>query len=134
MELNRQFEKFLGGPAIAPNDRLHVTMDAKGTIFLNRKAHEMMGRPAAVYLYFNRPEDTIVLEPTAVAHSNRAFPLKKIASSSGGRLIHSNPFCRHFGIRLSTTEKFVEPHIDSACRMFLKLSETVTVSRPKARK
>jgi hypothetical protein len=109
-------------------------MDAKGTIFLNRKAHELMGRPAAVYLYFNRPEDMIVLEPTAVAHSNHAFPLKNIVSGSGGRLIHANPFCRHFGIRLSATERFVAPDIDSSCRMFLKLRQTVTVSRPKAKK
>lgn len=125
-QLDRQCEKFMGGPTLAYNERVHVTISPKGAIFLNQKAHSMMGRPLAVYLYFNRPKDMIILEPTQALTGNNAFLLKELAH--GGRHIYANPFCKHFGIRIKTTEKFLNPTTDAVGRMYLKLSETITVS------
>lgn len=131
MELDRQCEKFMGGPTEAYGERVHVTIDQKGSIFLNQKAHAMMGKPRAVYLYFNRPKDMIILEPTEALTSNNAFLLKSDGSAMAGRRVYANPFCRHFGIKLDTTHKFIGPETDAVGRMYLKLSETVVVARGK---
>jgi hypothetical protein len=133
MQLDRQCEKFMGGPTEAYGERVHVTIDQKGSIFLNQKAHAMMGRPQAVYLYFNRPQDMIILEPTAAATSTNAFLLKKDKQHTGRR-VYANPFCKHFGIKIDSTNKFISPATDAVGRMYLKLSETVIVARGKRKK
>ena len=134
MELDRQCEKFMGGPNEAYSERVHVTISAKGAIFLNEKAHAMMGRPQGVYLYYNRPKDMIVLEPTQAVRSSNAFLLKAAARHSG-RHIHASPFCKHFGIRPDATLKFINPETDALGRMYLKLAETTIVDRgPKRRR
>ena len=125
--LDRQCEKFMGGPTVAYSERVHVTISPKGAIFLNQKAHKMMGSPQAVYLYFNRPKDMIVLEPTSALTANNAFLLKENAGVPGRR-IYANPFCKNFGIRIDATQKFLDPETDSVGRMYLKLSETITVA------
>jgi hypothetical protein len=125
--LDRQCEKFMGGPTVPYRERVHVTIKAGGAIFLNQKAHIMMGRPKAVYLYYNRTKDMIILEPTEALTAGNAFMLKDANHSA--RLIYANPFCKHFGIRVKGTLKFLAPTVDAAGRMYLKLYETVTVSR-----
>jgi len=125
-QLDRQCEKFIGGPTVAYSECVHVTLSRTGAIFLNQKAHKMMGAPQAVYLYFNRPKDMIILEPTSALTANEAFQLKE--NQHGGRQIYANPFCKHFGIRVDAHQKFIDPTTDSAGRMYLKLSETITVS------
>ena len=127
MQLDRQCEKFMGGPTEAYSERVHVTIDQKGSIFLNQKAHALMGRPISVYLYYNRPRDMIILEPTQASTSNNAFLLKSDGSSMTGRRIFANPFCKHFGIKPDSTLKFMHPETDAVGCMYLKLSETVIV-------
>lgn len=131
--LDRQCEKFMGGPEIAYSERVHVTISPKRAIFLNQKAHSLMGRPLAVYLYFNRQKDMIILEPTSALTANNAFQLRDTAGH-GGRHIFASPFCKHFGIRPGKTEKFVNPETDAIGRMYLKLAETITVTRGPRKK
>jgi hypothetical protein len=114
------------GPTVAYSERVHVTIGVKGAIFLNQKAHKMMGIPRAVYLYFNRPKDMIILEPTQALTGSNSFLLKEVPN--GARQIYATPFLKHFGIRIKTTEKFINPTTDALGRMYLKLSETITVS------
>ena len=131
-QLDRQCEKFLGGPTQAFSERVHVTLNGGGQIFLNQKAHKMMGAPQAVYLYFNRVADMIVLERTEVVRGNNtAFLVKSMPGS--GRCVWTNPFCKHFGIRIEGTVRFIDPRTDAEGRLYLKLSETVNVSQPKRR-
>ncbi len=130
--LDRQCEKFLGGPTVPYTERVHVTIKSGGAIFLNQKAHKMMGRPMAVYLYYNRPKDMIILEPTQAVTGNAAFLLKDAGHSA--RLIYANPFCKHFGIKINGTLRFLDPSVDAVSRMYLKLNETVTVTRGPRKK
>ena len=127
MTLDREWEKFTGGPNLPNRDRIHITINKTGLIYINGNGHRMLGRPEAVQLFFNRSEDKIAVKP---AHSRLpdAFPLKE---KSGYYLVHSAPFCRHFGIKLTTTEKFVRPDIDDEGILHLDLSTTVTVKRWK---
>ena len=127
MTLDRQWEKFAGGPNVPNRDRIHITINGMGLIYINGNAHRMLGSPEGVQLFFNRSKDMIAVKP-AHARLPDAFPLKE---KSGYYLVHASPFCRHFGIMLSATEKFVMPEIDKDGVLTLDLKTTVTVKRHK---
>ena len=127
--LDRQCEKFLGGPTVPYAERIHATINPGGTMFINRKAYALMGSTQAVYLYFNREKDMIIVEPTLATTSPAAFTLRDSPPVTG-RYIYANPFCKHFGIRPDTTLRFLSPDTDAIGRLYLKLSETVAVPRP----
>ena len=119
----------MGGPTVSYSERLHVTINRGGTIFLNRKAHALMGSPQAVYLYYNREKDMIVIEPTLATTAAAAFTLRETPPITG-RYIRANPFCKHFGIRPDTTLRFIDPTTDATGCLYLKLQETVATPRP----
>ncbi len=127
MTLDSQYQKYMGSPFMWGAEHVHVTIDTRGAVFLNERAHYLMGRPPAVILYFNEPKNTIVLEPAAAAQGPNAFPVSPIHDK--GRKIYASGFCRHFGIRPEATLRFIEPAIDDEYRMHLNLHETITVSR-----
>ena len=105
-----------------------------GTIYLNQRVLSLMGTPQAVYLYYNRKKDMIILEPTQAVTAQAAFGVNSCSPPIKGRYVFANPFCKHFNIRVTTTQKFIDPTIDAAGRLYLKLRETVSVSlgpRPK---
>lgn len=122
-KLGRKFEKFTGGPTVAKKDRVHVTLNPKGRILLNRKVYDLLKRPEGVFLHYSREDDTIAIEPTSPRLAG-AFP---VVSKDSYFLIHASPLCRHYGIRITTTEKFIHPDIQNGI-LLLKLGETITVS------
>ena len=132
--LDRQCEKFMGGPTVPFRERAHVTINWKGAIFLNQKAHAMMGRPLAVYLYYNREKDMIILERTDALRASEAFLVHQYGHNGAGRRIQANPFCKHFRIKVEGTVRFLHPETDSAGRLYLKLRDTVNVSKLNPKK
>jgi hypothetical protein len=130
-KLNREYERFRGGAAKPSSTQLHVTLSDRGTIYLNRNAHRLLGKPVAVHIYYNRIKDELAVEPTSLRMPD-AFPLK--TSSARGYHIHASPVTRHFGIELDGTNKFVSPDIDEHGILHLKLSDTVQTARVRKRK
>lgn len=130
MTLGKDWEKFSGGPNRPNQERIHITINKGGIIYLNTNAHRMMGSPEGVQLYYNRPKESIALKP-AHARLNDAFPVKPKKSFY---LIHASPFCLHYGIKLGGTERFVNPDIDSEGILHLDLTTTVSVAQPRKRK
>lgn len=127
--MDRDFERFSGGPNEAASLRVHVTISPARLILLNRNIYNILGKPAAVHLHYSRTRDTIALEP-ASPRLPAAFPV--IASGAGWR-INAAPFCRHFGISIDTQLKFIKPElVDGA--LHLKLTETVSVGGRRCRK
>jgi hypothetical protein len=129
--LDRKWEKFRGGPVVNRNagqQEVRVTLNSRGQIYLNRKAHETFGSPSAVMLYYNREDDSIALEP-AYPRSNESFPLVK---KQNGWVIHASSFCRHYRIRVPTTERFLRPDVGNEGHVFLNLGDTVSVGGIKA--
>jgi len=124
--MERDFEKFRGGPTQPSNERLHITINRRNTILMNRNCYRMLGKPTAVYLYFSRVRDTIAIEPLHNPRLPKAFPVRQ--KNSTGWRIQAGPFFKHFGIRVDTTEKFISPDIRDG-KLMLKLSDTVTVDR-----
>ena len=51
MTLDREWEKFRGGPRPAAQDRIHVTLNRQSKIYFNTNAYRVMGRPEAVPVF-----------------------------------------------------------------------------------
>jgi hypothetical protein len=126
MNLDREYEKFRGGPTEAKSERLHITINKSGVIFINANAYRKIGKPTGVYLYFNRKLDRIVLEPTS-ARLAEAFPVKE---SLGAYKVYASPFCKHFGIHIEGVMKFARPDISEKGSLILDLSNIVKVTLP----
>ena len=121
MEMERDFEKFLAGPTPPATKRLHVTLNRNSVLSLNNNVYQKLGKPEAVCLYYSRTRDTIGILPVSPRMSE-AFPVKPHLKT--GWRISIAPFCRHFGIRVDSTLRFVDPEIQGV-KLLLKLSHTV---------
>ena len=51
MSLDRQWEKFRGGPTASNAERIRVTLNREGLIYMNAKAYAAFGRPKAAYAF-----------------------------------------------------------------------------------
>ena len=127
--MDRDFEPFRAGPNEARSLRLHVTISRQRILRINRNVFEKLGRPESVRLSYSRERDAIGIE-AASPRLNDAFPL--IPEPAGHR-INAAPFCRHFGIDVDTTLKFILPEIEGNA-LYLKLGEKVSVGGRKRRK
>ena len=125
--IDRKFEKFLAGQNKPSQEMLYVSINRSGRINLNANCYRRLGKPPAAYLFYNRADDVIAVEPLQSPRMPAAFTLK--ASHKSGWRIDAAPFCRHHNIRLDSTQRFIAPEIDDG-RLYLKLQETVTVCRP----
>jgi len=120
--MDREFERFHGGPNEAASRRVHVTISPAHLILLNRNIYFHLGKPAAVYLNYSRTSDIIALEPSS-PRLPESFP---VLEHGHGWRINAAPFCRHFGIKIDTQLKFIRPElVDNA--LHLKLRETISV-------
>lgn len=128
-----KFEKFMGGPTPSPHNRLHVTINPQYVIGLNKKCYEMLGKPPAVYLHYNRDEHIIGIEPVHSFRMPAAFPVKE--KTSVGWCVRASPLCKHYNIRIDSTERFIRPDLSRDGKMLLlKLTETVTVTQQRRKK
>ena len=128
--MDKDFEKFIGGPTEALRNRIYVTLSPSRNIILNRRAYELLGKPQAVRLYFSRERSAIGLEECS-PRFNEAFPV--VPNGPSGYRISAAPFCRHFNISPGETIKFIAPYLDGRS-MILKLRETISVARPKRKR
>lgn len=64
---------------------LYVTINGKGTIVMNRAAYERLDEPAAFLLFYDAPNNSIGLKPTAAAAKN-AYPVLKSGRHGGKKV------------------------------------------------
>ena len=121
MALERNWEKFNGGPARSAADELRVSINQRGRIYLNARLYQAMGQPKAFAIYYNREDDAIALEP-AYPRFIQNFPIVK---HMYGWTVHASSFCRHFRINIPSTQRFIRPEITQEGQLILKLRETV---------
>src|SRR5688500_12394471 len=124
-----EWEKFLGGPTKSPAIRMHATLTSQYRIHLNRNLYQRLGNPEAVCLYFNREQQMIAVQ-AASPRLNEAFPVGTLYSKTT-RYIPAATFCRHYGIRVNETHRFLDPHFAPDGKLILNLNETVIVSRKR---
>ncbi len=127
-----QWEVFRGGQTVRGNRRITVSINKNMVLRLNPYAREVLGKPDAVLLMFNRRDSVIALSPTHAADPDR-FDLK---SKSNGQdwVIHTAPFCRHHNITIEQTERFAKPGLTREGYLKLDLKETIKVRRRRPEK
>lgn len=125
MPLDRQWEKFRGGPTPKAAVRLRVTINRDGLIYMNAKAYEAFGRPQTVALYYNRVKDSIELVPDE-SRSDDNFP---VIERGGGFIVYASPFTGHHRIKINFTERFSRPEVSNEGHLILDLSDMVSVAR-----
>jgi hypothetical protein len=114
---------------VAPHHlRVHVTLNRKGEISLNKVAYKRVGEPTAFLIYYNRPNTLIALKPTAAAMRN-AYPVRK-NGRRGGRVVRAFRLLMEFGLKLPDTVEFPDVEIDQDGQLILDL-RTARVS-PRA--
>lgn len=130
MQMDRDFEKFLAGPTQSLADRLHVSLNRNNVMHFNNNLYKLMGKPEAICLYYSRERDAIGMHPVS-PRFREGFPVKPNINT--GWRINIAPFCRHFGIRIDTTLKFIDPQVEGV-KVLLKLSETICHKNVRRRK
>lgn len=127
--MDRDLEKFRGGPNKPAQFRMRVTLSKVNVLSFNRNVWQRMGKPDAVYLYFSRTRDMIAVEPVRSLNMPDAFP---VLTKSTGYRVNAASFCRHFGIRLDRTLRFIDPDLRDG-KLELKLADTVSVEQVRKR-
>ncbi|MBK9214018.1 MAG: hypothetical protein IPM59_00215 [Chloracidobacterium sp.] len=121
------WEEFEGGPGQKAGAGLHVSLNRKGQIFVNKNVLDAIGGPEAVVLLFDKVNSRIGIRPVRAAAPN-AFPLKP-RNAAASRMIQASTFCRNYGIRVEGTVAFQGIKIDNQGLLMLDLRRTSRVSR-----
>jgi len=124
-----RWEEFEGKPTEPKGERLHVTLNQKNVIFLNRNVHSRLGEPRAVVLMFDKVNSVIGIRPTEPGKKN-AFPVKK-RPGGNHRVIVATPFCVHYRIKVDRTTAFIDADVDNEGILRLDLKAVVEIGRVK---
>ena len=98
---------------------IYVTMNAKGSIVMNRAAHQRMGSPQAYLLLFDPANQTIGLRPTYPNIKN-AYPVLK-SGRHGGRRVGAYRLLTERGLHIKETLEFPDAEIDQDGILLLNL-------------
>lgn len=98
---------------------LYVTLNSKGTIVINKAAHEKLGSPEAFKLLFDAANNTIGLKPTDPKHPT-AYPAA-MSGRHGGRKISAFQLFVECGIVVKETLEFPDAEIDREGILLLNL-------------
>jgi len=127
MEWN--WEDFAQGPVESNTERIHVTINRRGNLFLNRNAVEAMGEPDAVKLMYDRRRSTIGVVRAPLDRRD-AFRLKrKERKRGGGRMLYAANFCRYYSICPDETLAFLAAEVNKDGVLVLDLNEVRAVSK-----
>lgn len=122
-----QWEVFTAGPTKPKEDRLYLSLNFKGQIFMNRHAVEAIGSPETVELLFSPRTSKIGIRRVS-PKATSAFPLKD-RPDGHAKMIHASPFCRNYNIKVKGTVGFNHVELDEDDMLILDLTDTSRVSR-----
>ncbi len=94
---------------------------------LNKAAHDAIGRPDAVELFYDRKYGVIGLKSSS-AKLNNSFSVKS-KKKTAYKVVHASPFCNHFNIQIDGTLLFTEPAIIEGGFIELDLAKTQSSNR-----
>lgn len=123
--MKERWTEFEGSPNKMHSRDAHVTLNHRGVLRLNKQAYEALNSPAAVKLLFDEYEMVIGLKAEDIRRVN-AFPVKQ-KDQFHNRIIHAQPFCKHFKIRVERTVLFHEIDIGNDGVMKLPLGKTINI-------
>lgn len=98
---------------------VYVTLNGKGSIVMNRAAHERMGGAEAFLLLYDGANNTIGLKPTGLRMKN-AYPAAK-SGRHGGRRVSAYRLLTECGVFVKETLEFPNAEIDEDGILVLNL-------------
>jgi hypothetical protein len=128
----RRWEEYQSFRTGLYDGRIHVTVNSRGNIYLNRRALEALNMPEAVVLLFDPGSKTIGIRRAAAERRN-AHRLKTKDVKGLGKMVYAADFLRHYGISISETLAFEMPELDEDGILVLNLSETIRTGKRKAK-
>src|SRR5258706_9650774 len=127
-----QWDIFRGGQTVPSNQRLSVSINRKYVLTLNRYTREVLGKPDAVLVMFDKRDMMIGLSATHAGDPD-GFQVKPKGGAQN-YIIHIAPFCRHHNILIDVTERFATPGLTREGYLTLDLKNTINVSVRRKRK
>ena len=112
-------------------ERVHVTLNRKSVFCLNTKVFEMLGKPEAVVLMFDKKEKVIGMRSARIS-STGTFRVHRHTARETHKVIRPAPFCRAFNIRMDCTSAFMHPRVDDDGVLLLDLKATVPARARRA--
>lgn len=128
----RQWDVFKAD--IKPGKRYEplVTLQAKGVLWFNPAAYELLGRPAAVELMFDKLNGSIGIKAVP-ADSPHAVAIRR-ANSGDSRAISAATFCVYYGIRYENSLRFRNIRLDHDGILVLDLKDAREVVKRTLRR
>lgn len=117
------------GPCLGTRERIRVTINRHGLIYLNGSAIKALGQPEAYALMYDRRRSTIGLTGISADRPEAYMPKGKGGSPTRGRVIYARTFCRDFGISPSETLVFTAAAINKDGILLLDLNAVKTAKR-----
>jgi len=125
--MGRNWKRFIHGPKRRGPGVLHVTINKKNNIYLNKHTWEELGSPEAAILMLEEETATIGVEP-AHLQKEGAFPFKPAGRSM--YMLNATTFCQNHGLRFVQSEAFLNPAFEEGV-LVLNLRTTRRISAPK---
>lgn len=110
------------------DDRVHVTLNARGNIYLSKRALEELNSPEAVVLLFD-PENKSIGIRRAAAERRNAHRLKIKDARGRGKTVYAAEFLRHYGVNVTDTILFEKPELDDDGILVLELGKTRVIKK-----
>jgi len=106
---------------------MYASLNTYGDIIISRVTHELLGKPEAYQLLFDRERDVIGLRPARIGVASHAFPART-RGRHGGQRIRGHKMIREFGIYLDATRVFHRCQMDNQGVLILDLKDSRTIS------
>jgi hypothetical protein len=130
--INRKWEEYDGAPKDRHQGRMHITLNSRGTLRINRVALEKLGDPEKVKLLFDHANKAIGIRP-AVETDRHPYTLRTYRNGSH-REVQINGFLRHYNAATTRTIRYLNPEIDNWGVLVLDMNQVEPVAAPKRRK
>ena len=105
----------------------YVTLNSKGSLVMNRSAHERVGAPEAFNVLWDAANNTIGLKP-AYPRTRNAYPVMR-SGKHGGRRVNVYRLLTEYGLHIKDTLEFPDAEIDENGILLLHLRTAVVSNR-----
>ncbi len=107
-----------------------VTIQKGGHFSLNKAAYDLMDRPDAVELLYDREKKLIGFRSTSPTRP-LAYPVKSLGTNATGRLVAGQAFCKYYDIDASVARRY-EVRMDGDILVLDLKGESNVVTGPRS--
>ena len=106
---------------------LYVTLNSKGSLVMNRAAHQRLGEAEAFNILWDAANNTIGLKP-AYPRARNAYPAMR-SGKHGGKRVNIYRLLTEYGLHIKETLEFPDAEIDENGILLLHLRTAVVSNR-----